>query len=199
VEKDISNSSDGDAKLDRLLEEWRAGSRVALAELTPIVYRELHRLASIYMRRERQSHTLQATALVNEAFARLGKAPMTVTDRGHFLGIAARLMRHILVDHAKSRLRLKRGGDQVIQSLDELSIDIPDVVTEEKIQIEELDNALKQLEQLWPAAAKVVELHYFGGLTFEETAEAMDISVSTVTRDLRVAKAWLLKLLKSAN
>jgi RNA polymerase sigma factor (TIGR02999 family) len=197
------DAADGDpaneARLPQLFEQWRSGDRAALAELTPIVYRELHRLASVYMRRERQGHTLQATALVNEAFARLGRSPMTVTDRSHFIGIAAKLMRHILVDHAKARLRLKRGGDQIVESLDDLAQEVPEQVDDQQIQITELDAALTQLEQLWPSAAKAVELHYFGGLTFEQTADAMEVSVSTVGRDLRVAKAWLLKQLKSAN
>jgi len=184
----------GDEKLLGLLDRWYAGDRNALAELTPIVYRELHRLASSYMRRERPGHTLQATALVNEAFMRFGRTPMSYADSGHFYGVAAKLMRHILVDHAKARVRIKRGGVMV-----QVEGGIDEVTTMGGLDILEIDDALQKLALINAEAARAVELHYFGGMTADETAAALGVSASTVGRDLRFAKAWLLKQIRSAN
>lgn len=175
-------------KIMQLLEAWRAGDNRALMELTPIIYRELHHLAVRYMRRERVGHTLQATALVNEAFTRLVRGPISVNDTRHFLAVAARLMRNILVDHSKSRGRLKRRGKG--------NEPLPDSDTSpatNEVDLIILDTALAKLEALHADIARTVELIYFGGLTLEETAQALGISSATVTRDLRFAKAWLLK------
>ena len=182
----------GDAKLLRLLDQWHAGDRNALAELTPIVYRELHRLASNYMRHERPGHTLQATALVNEAFMRFGRAPMSFADGGHFYGVAAKLMRHILVDHAKARVRKKRGGGAV-----QIAGDVEQIATMGGLDIIEIDDALDKLATIHYEAARAVELHYFGGMTAEETATVLGVSVSTVGRDIRFARAWLLRQIGS--
>ncbi len=180
----------------RLLERWRAGDQGAFEELAPLVYSELRRLATKYMRAERQGHTLQATALVNEAFMRLGGRSAPFADAAHFYGHTARLMRHILVDHAKSKLTKRRGSgaqrdreaeiDQLLSSTGGL-----DLV--------EIDDALAKLALENAEAANAMELHYFGGLTFEETAEVLQISVATVTRDLRFARAWLLRQLQSTH
>ncbi len=183
-----------DDRLAHLLELWHGGDRNALAELTPIVYRELHRLASSYMRRERPGHTLQATALVNEAFMRFGRGPMSFADGAHFYGVAAKLMRHILVDHAKARVRVKRGGGAV-----QVEGDIEEIATMGGLDILEIDDALQKLALLNFEAARAVELHYFGGMTADETAAALGVSVSTIGRDLRFAKAWLLKQIRSTN
>lgn len=174
-------------KIMQLLEAWRAGDRNALMELTPIIYRELHLLAVRYMRRERAGHTLQATALVNEAFTRLVRGPISINDTRHFLAVAAKLMRNILVDHSKSRGRLKRGGNGS-ESLPELETG----AAGNEVDLIILDTALAKLEASHEGIARTVELIYFGGLTLEETAKALRISTATVTRDLRFAKAWLL-------
>lgn len=179
-----------DVQVLELLGRWQAGDRAALAELTPIVYRELHRLARHYMRRERRGHTLQATALVNEAFMRLGKAPQVLTDRAHFYGMAARLMRRILLDHAKAHGRLKRSGAVVPL---ELSDKIEEMASFGGIDVVEVDDALRQLELHDSETARAFELHYFGGLTIEETAAALAVSASTVVRSIRLARAWLVK------
>jgi len=184
-------------RLRHLLELWHAGDRNALAELTPIVYRELHRLASSYMRRERPGHTLQATALVNEAFMRIGRVPMSFADSAHFYGVAAKLMRHILVDHAKARVRVKRGGGAI--QVDSDSGEVDEIATMGGLDIIEIDDALEKLAALHYEAARAVELHYFGGMTADETATTLGVSVSTITRDLRFAKAWLLTQISSPN
>jgi RNA polymerase sigma factor (TIGR02999 family) len=184
----------GDAKLLRLLDQWQAGDRNALAELTPIVYRELHRLASNYMRRERPGHTLQATALVNEAFMRFGRAPMAFADGGHFYGVAAKLMRHILVDHAKARVRKKRGGGAM-----HVDGNIDQIATMGGLDIIEIDDALEKLAIIHYDAARAVELHYFGGMTADETAAVLGVSVSTIGRDIRFARAWLLRQIRSTK
>ncbi|MGC3981218.1 MAG: ECF-type sigma factor [Steroidobacteraceae bacterium] len=173
-------------KVMQLLEAWRGGDRDAFMQLTPIIYRELHLLAVRYMRRERVGHTLQATALVNEAFTRLVRGPLSVNDTKHFLAVAARLMRNILVDHSKSRGRLKRNKDVTLLP------DLDSSAATSEVDLIILDTALAKFEALHEGMAHVVELTYFGGLTIEETAHALDISTATVTRDLRFAKAWLL-------
>lgn len=171
----------------QLLGAWRSGDEHALAELTPLVYSELRRLAGHYMRSERAGHTLQATAVVNEAFMRMVDMDVPWQDRAHFFAIAARSMRRILVDHAKAHRREKRGGKNTDLTLDEALV----VSAEPDADLVNLDEALERLEALDERKAKVVELHYFGGLTYDEIAEAMEISAATVHRDLRMAKAWL--------
>jgi len=182
-----------DERIHELLDRWQSGDREALVELTPLVYRELHKLATNYMRGERKGHTLQATALVNEAFMRLGNRSMSFADGAHFYGVAAKLMRHILVDHAKSRLSQKRGAGALHESTDTVEDQLS---TMGGIDIAEIDDALKKLAKESAAAANAMELHYFAGLSADETAAIMRVSVSTVGRDLRFAKAWLLRQLQ---
>lgn len=171
----------------QLLRQWRAGNQQALDQLMPLVYDELHRLASHYMKSERQDHTLQATALVNEAFIRLVDLDVPWQDRTHFFAVAARLLRRILVDHAKSHRRAKRAGGQVKMTLDEVLLPS----SEPDKEIIALDDALKSLAAMDERKGQLVELHFFGGLTYDEMAEALGISQATVHRELRLAKAWL--------
>jgi RNA polymerase sigma factor (TIGR02999 family) len=176
------------ANFTQLLTEWRSGHPQALDRLTPLVYDELRRLARNYMRAERGSHTLQATAVVHEAFLRLIQANVALQDRGHFFALASRLMRRVLVDHAKSRSRLKRNvgpGEPVADDARETPPPMDfDVIA--------LDDALEGLQQMEPRLAQVIELHYFGGLTYDQIAAAVGASAATVHRDIRLARAWLL-------
>jgi RNA polymerase sigma factor (TIGR02999 family) len=171
-----------------LLRAWSEGDEAALAELVPLVERELHRLARAYMRRERQGHTLQATALVNEVFLRLaqGSNPRW-RDRAHFVGIAARLMRQVLVDHARSRDYRKRGGGALRVPLE----NAPLITPEPELDVLAVDRALEAFAKVDARKSQVVELRFFGGLSVEETAVVLGISVETVKRDWRVAKLWL--------
>jgi RNA polymerase sigma-70 factor (ECF subfamily) len=169
-----------------LLAEWAKGNQNALNDLAPLVYRELRQLAASYLRKERQGHTLQPTALVHEAYLRLvDQTNPTWQHRSHFFGVAARLMRQILVDHARRRQAGKRAGRKV--SLEE-------AVSFERGRgrdLVALDSGLNALEKLDPRKCKAVELRYFGGLSMEEIAQALDVSPVTVRRDLRMAEAWL--------
>ncbi|MGA9025362.1 MAG: sigma-70 family RNA polymerase sigma factor [Steroidobacteraceae bacterium] len=179
----------------QLLTEWRSGQPDALERLTPLVYDELRRLARKYMRGERGNHTLQATAVVHEAFMRLIQADVSLQDRAHFFALASRLMRRVLVDHAKSRSREKRNAG-VVQTLpDELAGDAGAA----DFNVIALDDALESLSQLEPRLTQVIELHYFGGLTYDEIAAAMGISAATVHRDIRLARAWLLNDIASTG
>jgi len=171
----------------QLLTEWRSGHPQALERLTPLVYDELRRLARQHMRTERSNHTLQATAVVHEAFLRLIQADVALQDRTHFFALASRLMRRVLVDHARSRARIKRSAE----TNEHLPGDI-DVSTTANFDVIAVDEALESLGQLEPHLAQVVELHYFGGLTYDQIAEAAGASASTVHRDIRLARAWLL-------
>jgi RNA polymerase sigma factor (TIGR02999 family) len=175
-------------KLTQLLLDWSNGNQSALAELTPLVHEELHRLAHHYMRRERAEHTLQTTALVNEAFLRLiDQKRVQCQNRTDFFAIAAQLMRHILVDHARSRQYLKRGGGARRVSLDEAMT----LCREQTEDLLVLNEALERLTAIDPRKSKVVELRFFGGLSVEETATALKLSTVTVMRDWSMAKAWL--------
>jgi len=181
------------AEITRLLRAWGSGDEAALERLTPIVYERLHRMARGYMRGERPGHTLQATALVNEAFLRLVNArDLDWADRAHFFAVSARVMRRILVDAARSRAALKRGGvvERVEHStpidLDEL----PTPDTEVSAQVCALDEALNALARIDPRRAHVVELRFFGGLSVEETGQMLHVSPQTVMRDWRLARAW---------
>jgi RNA polymerase sigma factor (TIGR02999 family) len=176
------------ANFTQLLTEWRSGQPQALERLTPLVYEELRRLARGYMRAERGSHTLQATAVVHEAFLRLIQANVALQDRGHFFALASRLMRRVLVDHAKSRSRIKRQASGREQTGDGTDETIPRL----DVDVIALDDALESLLQLEPRLAQVIELHYFGGMTYDEIAQAMGASAATVHRDIRLARAWLL-------
>lgn len=176
------------ANFTQLLTDWRSGHPQALDRLTPLVYDELRRLARSYMRAERGSHTLQATAVVHEAFLRLVQANVALQDRAHFFALASRLMRRVLVDHAKSRSRAKRnaGTHEVPPE------DAPQLEMAMDVDVIALDEALESLMQLEPRLAQVVELHYFGGMTYEEIAASVGSSAATVHRDIRLARAWLL-------
>jgi RNA polymerase sigma factor (TIGR02999 family) len=180
------DSSPGE--ITRLLDELGRGSAEAEAKLVPLVYHELHRLAAHYMRRERPDHTLQPTALVHEAYMRLtAQQDIHWRDRAHFFGFAARLMRQVLLQHARAHQAEKRGGCVRKFSLDEAL----DFSPERSGDLIALDDALKRLEQLSPRQSRVVELRFFGGLTVEETAEVLGTSPRTVKRDWNVARAWL--------
>jgi RNA polymerase sigma factor (TIGR02999 family) len=170
-----------------------------LEQLTPLVYDELRELAHRYMRRERHNHTLQATAVVHEAYVRLVGMEVPWQNRTHFYAVAARLMRRILVDHAKARHREKRGGPVTMVSVDVYQEDTDHAIasTAGQIDVLEVDEALEKLAEQDERLAHAVELHYFGGLTYQETAEALQISEATVHRDLRLAKAWILKQIKA--
>ena len=182
----MTQSSPGEVSL--LLRAWRDGDRAALDKLIPLVHQELRRLAHCYMARERDDHTLQTTALVNEAYMRLiGANKVDWHDRAHFFAIAAHLMRRILVDFARSRGCRKRGGDRKAALLDEALLVSPDPDPD----LVKLDDALKALAEFDPRKAKVVELRFFGGLDLDETAEVLKVSRDTVKRDWRLARAWM--------
>jgi RNA polymerase sigma factor (TIGR02999 family) len=176
------------SEITRLLAEWSKGDQEALDRLLPLVYDELHRLARSYMRRERPDHTLQTTALVHEAYLRLvGQQNARWQTRIHFFAAAAQVMRHILVDHARSRLRAKRGDGMAEVSLDEAAI-----ISEERADaLLAVNDALISLTALDPRKSRVFELRYFGGMSVDEAAEALQVSPATVARDWRMAKAWL--------
>ena len=176
-----------------LLRAWGDGDDGALEQLTPLVEAELRRLARGYMRRERPGHTLQTTALVNEAFVRLTDArSVRWQDRAHFLAISARLMRRVLVDHARSRGYRKRGGGAERVTLDEMHV----VAAGPEVDLVALDRALQALTEVDARKGKVVELRFFGGLSVEETAEVLGVSPDTVKRDWRLARLWLLRELE---
>jgi RNA polymerase sigma-70 factor, ECF subfamily len=174
--------------ITQLLVAWNEGDQDALAQLTPLVYRELHYLAHGYLAGERRGHVLQTTALVNEAFVRLiDWQQVQWQNRAHFFGVAATLMRHILVQFAREQLTEKRGGQAVRVELSEAV----SLGTRHDPDLVKLDDALTTLEKLNPRQARVVELRFFGGLSLEESAEVVQVSVITVRRDWRVAQAWL--------
>jgi RNA polymerase sigma factor (TIGR02999 family) len=179
----------------RLLSAWRAGDAAALAQLTPLVYRHLQRLAHGAMRGERAGHTLQTTALVHEAFIELADAQVPWVDRAHFYAIAARQMRRILVNHAEAHRAAKRGGGVPHASLD----DALHVVGTASAEISDLDDALRRLEAVDARKAQILELHYFGGLTYDEMAAVMSLSAATIDTELRFAKAWLRQTLGTAG
>jgi RNA polymerase sigma factor (TIGR02999 family) len=183
------------ADFTQLLTEWRSGHPQALERLTPLVYDELRRLAHNYMRAERGSHTLQATAVVHEAFLRLIQANVALQDRGHFFALASRLMRRVLVDHAKSRSRIKRNAG--VRDL--IAEETGAVLAPMDFDVIALDDALEGLQQMEPRLAQVIELHYFGGLTYDQISAAVCKSVATVDRDIRLARAWLLNEIGSGK
>jgi RNA polymerase sigma factor (TIGR02999 family) len=170
-----------------LLAEVAKGNQEAASELVPLVYQEMRRLAGRYMRRERENHTLQATALVHETYLKLVEQRSDWQSRAHFFGVAAQVMRHILVDHARGHTREKRGGTAEAIPLDEALV-FSEQKSEELLAV---DDALDRLAKLNPRQSKIVEMRFFGGLTVEETAEAMGISPITVKRDWSLARAWL--------
>jgi RNA polymerase sigma factor (TIGR02999 family) len=170
--------------------DWSNGDQSALDKLLPLVEKELHRLAHSYMRRENPDHTLQTTALVNEAYLKLIDQKKTRwQNRAHFFGIAARIMRRILMNYARDQQRLKRGGGATQVSLSEVAV----ISLNKSTDLLALDEALERLAETDERKARVVELRYFGGLSVEETAEVLSISEITVLRDWKFAKAWLLR------
>ena len=189
----MSNSGD----ITRLLARAREGDHSAESELVDAIYSELHRLAASYMRRERPNHTLQPSALVNEAYLQLAGAAKDITweSRGHFYAAAAKTMRRILVDHARKNLSAKRGGHRQKIDFD----DVPLFVENEPEIWLTLDDALEQLEKLDPRQAKIVELRFFCGLTVEETAAALGVSEKTVKRDWAISRAWLQAEVEDGN
>jgi len=182
-------------EVTQLLQAWSRGDSSALEKLTPLVYRELHRLAHRYMDFENPGHTLQTTALVNEAYLRLVSNRASWQNRAHFFAISAQLMRQILVDFARSRHQLKRGGQVQRVSLDEALVSSK----EPDADLVALDDALTALTAVDSRKSRVVELRFFGGLSVEETAEVLKVSVDTVLRDWRLAKLWLLRELNRAE
>ncbi len=180
-------------EITQLLVAWIRGDQAALEALSPLINQELHRLAKVYMAGERPDHLLQPTALVNEAWLRLiDWRNVEWQNRAHFFGLAAQLMRHILVDFARARNREKRGGDRLQISLSAAA----NVASERSAELVALDDALQALEKLAPRQARVVELRFFAGLSDEESAAALGVSVGTVRRDWGLAEAWLFRELK---
>jgi RNA polymerase sigma factor (sigma-70 family) len=188
----------------QLLAQWRDGDERAFAQLSALMYEELRQLAQRHLRRERSNHTMQKTALVNEAFVRLvGQQSVDWQSRAHFIGLASKLMRRVLVDYARARLADKRGGGVGVLSLDAMAApeadEAPDTTptalqhldahTQEEVSA--IDQALVRLEQIDERQAQIVEMRYFGGLTVEQTAEAIGISEATVKREWTLARAWL--------
>ena len=173
----------------RLLVEWQNGSQKALDRLMPMVYAELRAIAGRYLSHESPSHTLQSTALVHEAYLKLvGQRSVQWQNRSHFFGIAAQMMRRILVDHARHEHRAKRGGDSPKLSLDEaMAVAEP----EAEVDLLALDDALTSLSTIDPRGARIVELRFFSGLTIEETAEVLSVSSGTIKREWSTARAWL--------
>jgi RNA polymerase sigma factor (TIGR02999 family) len=207
--KELEGKPMGDASdrpVTQLLGEWRKGNEGALAELTALLYQELRALAQRHLMRERPNHTIQRTALVNEAFVRLvNQQSVDWNNRAHFFALASSLMRRVLVDHARARLASKRGGGAVVLSLDEIvaprdegdtshvaAIAEPEHLdSETDDDITSIDAALQKLAALDPRQAQIVEMRYFGGLTIEETAQAAGVSEATVKREWTLARAWL--------
>jgi RNA polymerase sigma factor (TIGR02999 family) len=180
--------ADDTSAVTHLLQRWQDGDRDALEAITPLLYRELHRIAASYLRRERSGHTLRPTELLHEAFLHLiERHDQTWKNRAHFFGVAASLMRHILVDYARAKGSGKRGGGMLKVTLD---VAVSEAASRPAPLIA-LDDALRELEKLDPRKCQIIELRFFGGLSIEETAEAAGISTSTVSREQRMAEAWL--------
>ncbi len=179
-------------EVTQLLADWGRGDKSAFDKLFPLVHEELRRIAQRQMSHERPGHTLQATALVNEAYLKLaGNEGFEWRDRAHFYAVCAQVMRHVLIDHARAHARDKRGGGAVQVSLND-AIALSEQRAEELVA---LDEALRSLEHLDPQKGRIVEMRYFGGLSIEETAEVLDISPRTVRREWRRAKAWLYRMI----
>jgi RNA polymerase sigma-70 factor (ECF subfamily) len=188
----VQMSSPGD-DVTQLLHRWAHGDRGALDELMPLIYSELHKLAKRQMTQQEPGHTLQTTAIIHEAYLRLGgSSDKDWENRSHFFGVAAKAMRHVLVDYARTRRAAKRGGDVRIEQLD----DGADVGEARSAEVIALDDALTSLAGQYPRQAEVIELRYFGGLSVEETARTLKLSPETVARDWRFAKAFLRSELK---
>ena len=183
-------------EVTQLLADWGKGDRSALDKLLPLVHKELRRIAQRQMNQERGGHTLQATALVNEAYLKLvGQEGFEWQNRAHFFAVCAQVMRHILIDHARAHARDKRGGGAIQVSLN----DVAAIAEEQASHFVALDEALRRLESLDPQKGKIVELRYFGGLSIEETAEVLNISPRTVRREWQRAKAWLYRMISEGT
>ena len=179
-----------------MLLAWSEGDSSALDQLAPLVYQELRRLARHYMGQERPGHTLQATALVNEAYVRLvGAESLEIQNRGHFYAVASQQMRRILVDYARANNAARRGGGAVKVDLDKAIIS----AERKSVDVVSLDDALKELEKLDPRAAQVIELRYFGGYTDKEVVEALGVSLATVRRDWEFARSWLFDQMRAGE
>jgi RNA polymerase sigma factor (TIGR02999 family) len=183
-------------EVTQLLRRWSDGDRQALDELVPLIYSELHKLAKRHMAQQDAGHTLQTTAIIHEAYLKLGRgSDRSWENRAHFLGVAAKAMRHVLIDHARSQGTAKRGGEVRIEQLDE-GVDAGVARADAMIA---LDDALVTLASQYPRQAEVVELRYYGGLSVEETAETLKLSPETVARDWRFARAFLRRELKQGD
>ena len=184
-----------------LLIEWRQGDKAALDRLTPLVYDGIRRMARREMQRERDGHTLQTTALINEAYVRLaGSQNIDWQNRAHFFAVTAQVMRRILIDHARRRQYSKHGGEMQRVAFDEAIAMAASAMSKPRAaELLALDEALDELAKLDPRKSRVVELRYFGGLSLEETAKVLEISLMTVRRDWRAAKAWLFKKVASGR
>lgn len=182
--------------LTRLLVEWQNGDKSALDQMTPVVYEELRRLARYFLAGERSNHTLQPTALVHEAYLRLiDQRSVNWRNRAHFLGVAASMMRRILINHAEARNAAKRNGGQDLLALE----DVLGVFIDPRVDLLELNRSLELLTSLDPQQGRVVELRYFGGLSVDETAEVLGISPATVKREWSTAKLWLLQQMQGSS
>lgn len=188
MSEDLSNQQ---RSITQLLSDWQHGDQQAIDKLTPLVYDELHRIANRMMRSEKPNHTLQPTALIHEAYIRIADAKLDWQNRNHFFAIAAKLIRQILVDHARRTAAQKRGGNAVHVTLKE------DVQEQTDVDIMQLNQALEDLEKIDPVKASIVEQRYFGGLNGKEIAEIRGVSIRTVQRELSFARAWLAHEMKN--
>jgi RNA polymerase sigma factor (TIGR02999 family) len=187
------------AHITRLLHDWRSGDREALDQLIPLVYDELRVIASRHMSRESRGAAIQTTALVNEAYMKLaGQRRVDWQNRAHFFAIAARVMRRILLDDARWRMREKRGGDLPTIAIESLSVSAPNAPVD-AVDLIAVDRALRELERLDADQARIVELRFFGGMTVEETSEVLGISPATVKREWALAKGWLHRMLTTGS
>ena len=184
----MGSGDSNDETVTALLRRWQRGDEDAAEELMPLVYDQMRRIAAAQMRGERGDHTLQPTAVVHEAYARMVKLDLPLRDRVHFMSMSARLMRRVLVDHARAHRAEKRGGGAI-----KVSVAEADAVVEPLHELLDLDAALERLGTHHERPCRVVELHYFGGMNYREIAEALGISEATIDRDMRFARAWLLR------
>lgn len=183
-------------EVTQLLADWGRGDRAALEKLVPLVHAELRRIAGRQMSHERPGHTLQATALVNEAYLKLaGRQGFEWQNRAHFFAVAAQVMRHILIDHARAHARDKRGGGAIQVSLNDAAV----LAEDQAEHFVALDEALRTLEQVDPQKGRIVELRYFGGLSIEDTADVLNISPRTVRREWQRARAWLYRMISEGS
>ena len=184
------------SEVTQLLADWGKGDRSALDKLFPLVHSELRRIAQRQMNQERGGHTLQATALVNEAYLKLvGQQGFEWHNRAHFFAVCAQVMRHILIDHARAHARDKRGGGAIQVSLNDVAV----LADDQAAHLVALDEALRLLENLDPQKGRIVELRYFGGMSIEETAEVLNISPRTVRREWQRSKAWLYRMISEGT